>query len=105
MTETNNAARVTNRVAWTIQQRATAQGWKGKKGDGLAMECAIGALGAAIALNGDEAHETQALSFFAFMVSTRGMAYVHERAARHQPTPEAIAQIGDDHAHIRPDEA
>lgn len=82
---TTPSAATVNRIAWSIQQRAAAQGWKGRKGDALAVECAVGALSAAIALGGDENPTTNALSMFAFMVSTRGMAHVHERAARHMP--------------------
>ena len=80
---------IVNRIAWSIQQRAAAQGWKGKKGDGLAIEAACGALAASIAMQGEEHATTNALSMFAFMVSTRGMAYVHERAARHMPQENA----------------
>ena len=64
-------------------------GMEGKKGDGLAVEAACGALAAAIAINGEDDSVTNALSMFAFMVSTRGMAYVHERAARHMPQENA----------------
>lgn len=83
-------AATVNRIAWSIQQRATAQAWKGKKGDGHAVEAACGALAAAIAILGNDTQgeddpTVNALSMFAFMVSTRGMAYVHERAARHMP--------------------
>lgn len=89
MNERSPSATV-NRIAWSIQQRATAQAWKGKKGDGLAVEAACGALAAAIAILGDDTRgeddpTMNAPSMFAFMVSTRGMAYVHERAARHMP--------------------
>lgn len=88
MTDTPSTATV-NRVAWSIQQRAAAQAWKGKKGDGLALEAACGALAASIAIQGDDHPTTNALSMFAFMVGTRGMAYVHERAARHMPQENA----------------
>lgn len=85
MSEQSPSAATVNRVAWSIQQRAAAQAWKGKKGDGLAVEAACGALAASIAIQGEDNPTTNALSMFAFMVSTRGMAYVHERAARHMP--------------------
>lgn len=94
MSQTENPATpVVNRIAWSIQQRAAAQGWKGKKGDGLAIEAACGALAASIAMKGEEDATTNALSMFAFMVSTRGMSYVHERAARHQPPQQEIDGI------------
>lgn len=89
MTDQQQHTATVNRVAWSIQQRATAQGWKGKKGDGLAVETACGALAAAIAILGEDHPTVNALSMFAFMVGTRGMTYVHERAARHQPTPDS----------------
>ena len=79
MTEANTR-RAVARIAWSIQQRAAAQTWKGKKGDGLAVEAACGALAASIALLGEDHPTTNSLSMFAFMVSTRGLAYVHERA-------------------------
>lgn len=85
MSGTSPSSATVNRIAWSIQQRATAQAWKGKKGDGLAIECAVGALAAAIAIHGEDHPTTNALSMFAFMVGTRGMAYVHERAAYHEP--------------------
>lgn len=80
MTETTAAATV-GRIAWSIEQRAAAQAWKGKRGDGLAVEAACGALAACIALCGEEHPTTGAVSMFAFLTSARGMAYVHERAA------------------------
>lgn len=75
--------RIVADVATSIVQRANAQGWKGKKADGAAIECAVGALAAAIAIHGENGHPTvNALSFFAFMVGTRGIAWVKERAAK-----------------------
>ncbi len=84
-----SAKATTDRIAWSIAERAKRQGWKGKKADGLALESAIGALSAAIAFYGEEAPETNSVSLFAFMVSTRGLAYVQERAAQHTPAPRA----------------
>lgn len=68
-------------IAKGIISRAEAQGWKGKKGNELAMEAAIGGLNAAIAIYGNEHDVTKALSMFAFLTSTRGLAHVRERAA------------------------
>lgn len=79
-------------IAYSIQQRAHAQGWTKKKADSFAVESAIGALMAAIAITGEGTQTTNALSFFAFMVSTRGMDYVHERALQHVPRPAQISQ-------------
>lgn len=89
LTDRHNGAKLAvNRVAWSIVERAAHQAWKhGKKADGLAVEAAVGALAAAIAFYGDDAPETQAMSFFAVMVGTRGYPYAKERAAMHTPHP------------------
>lgn len=71
----------TKRIAQGIVSRADAQGWKGKKGDGNALEAVMGALTTAIVIYGNEANLTQRLSMLAYLTSIRGLAYVRERAA------------------------
>lgn len=84
--------RIVADVARSISQRAEAQGWKGKKADGLAIECACGALAAAIAIHGEDGHPTvNGLSFFAFMVGTRGFAYVKDRIEQHNDEKSTAA--------------
>lgn len=82
MTDSTPADAV-NAVAYSIRQRAMAQGWKGAKANAYAMEAATGALAAAMALTGEESAHTQAMSLFAFLTASRGMTHINERAARH----------------------
>lgn len=89
MSETTSAQERTKatvaRIARSIVDRAERQGWKGKKADSLALECAVGALAGVIATCGEDSTEANAASMFAFIVSTRGMAYAKERAAPAKP--------------------
>lgn len=86
-----NTQRAAARIAHSIAERARAQGWKGKRGDALAMEMAVGALAATIAYLGDDHPTTNALSMFAFIVSTRGLDYVRERAEANDGKPQENA--------------
>lgn len=67
-------------IAQQILSRAQHQNWRGKAGNNRAIECACGAVATSIALLGHNHPTTNAISFFAVMVSTRGLAYVKERA-------------------------
>lgn len=72
---------VGGRIARSIVDRATHQGWKGKKGDDLAVEAAVGAVMGCIAACGENSPEANAASMLAFIISTRGLDYAKERAA------------------------